>query len=343
MSSSQPPGILLVNLGSPDAPTVPAVRRYLDEFLMDKRVIDKPFLLRALVVKGIILNTRPRGSAEAYSRVWTDEGSPLIVNSRRLEQQVAKLWRAPVALGMRYGKPSIEAGLQQLQQQGVDQVIVVPLYPHYAMSSYETVVEKARDVVSRQQDPPQLHFLEPFYSHPAYRKALADVTRGHLEGDWDHLLFSFHGLPVRHIEKCDPDGDHCLQREDCCFTDAPSTRFCYRAQVMRSASNLAQDLGLSDERWSVSFQSSLGKDPWLEPFTEATTEKLAASGVRHLKVICPAFVADCLETVDEVERDVRAAFIGAGGEQFDVIPCLNDDPRWVAALVEMARESASVM
>ena len=339
MTTKQQPGLLLVNLGSPDSPSVSDVRRYLDEFLMDERVIDSHVVIRNLVVRGIILNTRPKKSAEAYRKVWTDEGSPLIVISRQLEQQVAGLWPGPVALGMRYGNPSIATALEQLRQSGVGEIIVVPLYPHYSMSSYETAVEKALDDASSMSDPPRLHFLPPFYDHPLYRKVLAQVTAPHLEGEWDHLLFSFHGVPVRHIEKRDPSGCYCLKTEDCCFTDHPATPMCYRAQCRRSARYLAEDLKLADDQWSVAFQSRLGNDPWLEPATEPTTERLAKQGIEKLKIICPAFVADCLETIEEVDMGVRETFIKAGGKQFEMIPCLNADPRWAQAIVEMAPEA----
>lgn len=339
MATEQNPGLLLVNLGSPDSPSVPDVRRYLDEFLMDGRVIDSPYLLRLLLVRGFILRKRPRQSAEAYQKIWTAEGSPLIVNSRRLEQQVAKLWNAPVALGMRYGNPSIAAGLEQLQQQGVESVIVVPLYPHYAMSSYETAVEKARTVAARSKGAPRLHFLAPFYDHKAYRRVLAENTRPHLEGEWDHLLFSFHGVPLRHITSSDPAGDHCMSCDDCCFDDHPSISTCYRAQVRRSARFLADDLSIPEHRWSVAYQSRLGNDPWLQPSTEATVVRLAQQGVRRLKVICPAFVADCLETIEEIDGRARNTFLEAGGEQFETVPCLNAEPAWARALVEMASDA----
>lgn len=341
MATEQNPGLLLVNLGSPESPSVADVRRYLGEFLMDERVIDSPYLLRLLLVRGIILRTRPRKTAQAYRKIWTAEGSPLVVTSHRLQQQVATLWDGPVALGMRYGNPSIAKGLEQLQQQGVRSVIVIPLYPHYSMSSYETAVEKARSVASRLKQPPRLHFLAPFYDHPIYRRVLAENTRPHLEGDWDHLLFSFHGLPERHITKADPAGDHCLSREDCCFEDHPTISMCYRAQVRRSARHLAEDLSIAEQRWSVSYQSRLGSDPWLEPFTEPTVVKLAQQGVRRLKIICPAFVADCLETLEEIDIGVRRMFLEAGGEQFDLVPCLNAEPAWASALVEMAPEALS--
>ncbi|HCW44686.1 MAG TPA: ferrochelatase, partial [Planctomycetes bacterium] len=267
-------GLILINLGSPDSPKTPDVRRYLDEFLMDERVIDVNVLLRNLLVRGIILNTRPKKSAEAYSKVWTDEGSPLIVTSQKLTEAVRSLWDGPVALGMRYGNPSISHALEEIRQAGADEAIVVPLYPHYSMSSYETVVAKVLEDLPQMADPIKVHFLQPFYDHPVYRNVLAEVTKPYLDGEWDHLLFSFHGVPVRHIEKRDPSDCYCLKTEDCCFTDHPATPMCYRAQCRRTARFLAEDLGLAEDKWSVAFQSRLGNDPWLEPATEPTTEKL---------------------------------------------------------------------
>ncbi|MDE0959505.1 MAG: ferrochelatase [Planctomycetota bacterium] len=339
MSSTRSQGLLLVNLGSPDDPTVPAVRRYLDQFLMDERVIDIHPLLRNLLVRGIILNTRPKKTAAAYRKVWSEEGSPLIVTSKKLTEEVRALWQGPVALGMRYGNPSIASALDELGQAGADEVIVVPLYPHYSMSSYETAVAKVLEDLSRMADPIQVHFLQPFYDHPIYRKVIAEVTAPYLEGQWDHLLFSFHGLPVRHIEKRDVSGCYCLKTDDCCFTDHPATPMCYRAQCRRTARYLAEDLGLAADQWSVAFQSRLGNDPWLEPATEPTIERLAREGIKNLKIICPAFVADCLETVEEIDMAAREVFMKAGGKQFETIPCLNADPRWAQAIVEMAPEA----
>ena len=339
MSSTSTPALLLINLGSPDEPTVPAVRRYLDQFLMDERVIDVNPLLRNLLVRGIILNTRPKNSTEAYRKVWTDEGSPLIVTSQKLAEEVGERWGGPVALGMRYGNPSIASALDEIGQAGVDQAIVVPLYPHYSMSSYETVVAQVLEELSKMADPIRVHFLPPFYDHPLYRKVLAEVTAPHLEGQWDHLLISFHGVPVRHIEKRDPSGCYCLKTEDCCFTDHPATPMCYRAHCRRTARYLAEDLCLPEEKWSVAFQSRLGNDPWLEPATEPTAVRLAQQGIENLKIICPAFVADCLETIEEIDMAAREVFMKAGGKQFEVIPCLNADPRWAQAIVEMAPEA----
>jgi ferrochelatase len=332
-------GLILINLGSPDSPKTPDVRRYLDEFLMDERVIDVNVLLRNLLVRGIILNTRPKKSAEAYNKVWTDEGSPLIVTSQTLTEAVRKLWDGPVALGMRYGNPSISHALEEIRQAGAEEAIVVPLYPHYSMSSYETVVAKVLEDLPQMADPIKVHFLQPFYDHPVYRNVLAEVTKPYLAGEWDHLLFSFHGVPVRHIEKRDPSDCYCLKTDDCCFTDHPATPMCYRAQCRRTARFLAEDLGLSEDKWSVAFQSRLGNDPWLEPATEPTTEKLAEEGIRSLKLICPAFVADCLETIEEIDMEVRETFIEAGGKEFEMIPCLNADPRWAQAIVDMAPDA----
>ncbi|MGE4618455.1 MAG: ferrochelatase [Planctomycetota bacterium] len=339
MTTKNQPGLLLVNLGSPDSPNVSDVRRYLDEFLMDERVIDVNALMRNLLVRGLILNTRPKKSAKAYSEVWTAEGSPLIVTSQKLTEKVGSRWVGPVALGMRYGSPSIASAMDEIRQAGADQAIVVPLYPHYSMSSYETVVAKVLDDLAQMTDPIQVHFLPPFYDHPLYRKVLAEVSAPYLEGEWDHLLFSFHGVPVRHIEKRDPSGCYCLKTEDCCFTDHPATPMCYRAQCRRTARYLAEDLNLTDDQWSVAFQSRLGNDPWLEPATEPTTERLAQQGIKNLKIICPAFVADCLETIEEIDMGVRKTFMKAGGKQFEMIPCLNADPRWARAIVEMAPEA----
>ncbi len=332
------PGVLLVNLGSPDSPSVRDVRRYLREFLMDGRVLDAPWPIRFLVVHAAILPRRPRQSAEAYHQIWTPEGSPLTVISRRVQQALQARLDLPIELAMRYQNPSIPHAVTRLAAAGVDDCLLIPLFPHYAMSSYETAVERARGVVARRAPTLRLTVQPPYYEDPDYLAALVESARPHLAGNWDHLLFSFHGVPERHLHKSDPTRAHCLRVPDCCEHPGPARPTCYRAQCLRTARAVARSLDLPAERWSVAFQSRLGRDPWLRPYTDEELTRLARAGVRRLRVICPAFVSDCLETLEEIRLRGAETFRAAGGEEFVQIPCLNEHPRWIATLERMIRD-----
>lgn len=328
-------GILLMNLGSPDSTSVPDVRRYLREFLMDPRVIDAPYPVRFGVVHFSILPKRPHESAEAYRTIWTEEGSPLIVTSRRLKEALEHAISVPIELAMRYQKPTVEDALEKLVTRGVDEIILVPLFPHYAMSSYETAVERVRSAVRHRREKLTLKVLDPFYNHPAYIRALVDSAENFLTHEIDHLLFSFHGLPERHLHKADPTGSHCLKVPNCCEIPSPAHRTCYRAQCLATVRSFAAATDLPRERYSVAFQSRLGRDPWMQPYTDVELARLAQSGVKKLAVLCPAFVADCLETIEEIGIRGRDTFLNAGGQEFTLIPCLNDRGTWVEALAEM--------
>ena len=323
-------GILLVNLGSPDSTKVKDVRNYLDEFLMDERVIDMAYWKRFLLVKGIILNTRPKRSAEAYKKVWWDEGSPLIVISERFTEKISKKIDVPVALGMRYGSMSIKKGFEELIKQDVNEVLLVPLYPHYAMSSYETVVVKAEEVQQKHFPSIKMDVLPVFYDHPDYVNALSNSIKKGLEGfDYDHILFSYHGIPERHIYKSDTTKSHCKIDGNCCNTPSEAHKTCYRHQCFETTKAVAKQLNLTKENYNDSFQSRLLKDPWLKPYTDFELERLAKEGVKKLAVITPAFVADCLETLEEIAMEGKKEFLDAGGEDYKHIPCLNDDDEWV--------------
>lgn len=333
-------GILLVNLGSPDSPEVKDVKPYLDEFLMDERVIDAPYWLRNLLVRGIILNTRPKKSAEAYKSIWWEEGSPLIVISERLQAEVQKHTDLPVGLGMRYGNPSIEAGIRKLVDENPDleEFLLIPLYPHYAMSSYETVVVKAREVVEQKFPQLSMKVKEAFYDDERYLQILADSIKPALEKDYDHVLFSYHGVPERHIRKGDITKSHCLNYENCCQKDSPAHTFCYRHQTLATTDLIAERLNLPEGKCSSSFQSRLGRDPWLTPFTDKTIIDFAQKGVKKLVVICPAFVSDCLETIEEIGVEAREFFIENGGEEFTLVPCLNDREEWAKLVAQWGEE-----
>lgn len=336
-------GVLLVNLGSPDSPQVKDLRRYLDEFLMDERVIDVPYLLRVLLVRGIILNTRPKRSAAAYKKIWWPEGSPLIVLSERLQKKVDVLTKVPVALAMRYGNPSIKAGLDELHAKGVKEVLLVPLYPQFAMATTETILVLAEE--TRKKYFPQMSFtnLPPFYNHPDYVRALSNSIQDYLKGkDWEHILFSYHGVPERHIRKSDITKSHCKIDGQCCQTASPAHQFCYRHQCYETTKQVAKYLELKDGSYSTSFQSRLGRDPWLQPYTDKTIEDLAKKGIKKMAIVTPAFVSDCLETLEEIGMEGKEEFLDAGGEEFHVVPCLNDDDAWVKTLSRWIDEWASV-
>jgi protoporphyrin/coproporphyrin ferrochelatase len=329
-------GILLVNLGSPDSTAVGDVRRYLNEFLMDERVIDTPWLLRRLIV-GMILINRPKESAHAYEKVWTKEGSPLVVTSRHVQELLQKRVSLPVELAMRYQNPSIESAVKNLAAKGVTEVLLIPLFPHYAMSSYETAVVRVQEVAAKLAPQMKLIVQPPYFDVPDYIAALAASAADYLKKDYDHLLFSFHGIPERHLKKSDPTHDCCLKKDKCCEGSKATHLTCYRAQCFKTAAAFVKLAGVPAGKYSISFQSRLGKDPWLKPYTDFELAELPGRGVKKLLVICPAFVSDCLETLEEIGIRGRETFLQAGGREFAQIPCLNEHPLWIAALEKMAK------
>lgn len=326
-------GIILMNLGSPDSTEVSDVRKYLDQFLMDERVIDKPWLFRALLVKGIIVPFRAPKSAEAYKTIWVEEGSPLIVNTKHLQNALQNEINEPVEIAMRYGNPTPDAAFDSLLKRDPDikEVIVLPLYPHYAMSSYETAVEYMREFYQKKEYPFQLSFVPPFYKDAGYLEALSQNIKPFLQEPYDHLLFSYHGIPERHIKKSDITGCHCLQSEDCCEKKSPAHAFCYRHQIRTTTRLVTELLQIPANKYSISFQSRLGKG-WLTPFTDFRLKDLPNEGIKNLLVVCPAFVSDCLETLEEIEIRGKEIFLEAGGESFKMIPCLNTHPLWIKAI-----------
>lgn len=326
-------GALLINLGSPDSPEPKDVKKYLNQFLMDERVIDLPYLLRAFLVKGIILNTRPKKSAAAYKKIWWKDGSPLIVLSKRLLEKVQQQTNIPVALAMRYGNPSIEKGLQELHNKGVTEVLLIPLYPQFAMATTETILVLAEKI--RKEKFPEMKFttLPAFYNREEYIESLSKSIVSELQKqDFDHILFSYHGVPERHIKKSDITKSHCKIDEQCCTTPSPAHEFCYRHQCYETTKQAAQKLQLKDGTYSTSFQSRLGRDPWLQPYTDATIDGLARQGIKKLAVVTPAFVSDCLETLEEIGMEAAHSFKESGGLFFKAIPCLNDNDDWATTL-----------
>ncbi len=332
------PAILLVNLGSPASPTPSDLRPYLDQFLMDPYVIDLPLPLRALVVKGFILPTRPAKSAAAYASIWTEDGSPLVVISERTRRALEEHMQVPVGLAMRYGEPSIARGIDALVARAgrAREIIVVPLYPQYAMASTKTV-EVAVESALRSRGI-QHRFVQPFFNDRGYLDAMEATICRAMPPEAQYLLFSYHGIPARHLRKVDPTHRHCLGSPDCCTTASPAHATCYRHQALATTQQLAQRLGLASGAYETAFQSRLGSG-WLQPFTDVVLTELPKRGITRLAVVCPSFIADCLETLEEIAIRGRESFLEAGGQEFTYVPCLNDDPLWINALAALCRST----
>jgi protoporphyrin/coproporphyrin ferrochelatase len=319
----QPPrtAVLFVNLGTPDEPTAPALRRYLAEFLSDPRVVEIPRFVWWPILHGVILRTRPKQSAAKYASVWMPEGSPLAVWTAR---QAAALGEALAARGhqvrvrhaMRYGNPSIASVMDELRAEGATRVLLIPAYPQYAAATTASISDKVLEWATQARRMPELRFVGEYHDDPGYIAALAARLRAHWaeHGRGDKLVLSFHGVPERSLHLGDP----------------------YHCQCHKTARLLAEALGLSRDQLVVTFQSRFGKAKWLEPYTEPTLEKLASEGVKRVDVMCPGFVADCLETLEEIAQEAREAFLAAGGERFDYVPCLNAEPVWIDALAGLA-------
>ena len=339
MQRTNKKGVLLMNLGSPDSTTVKDVRRYLNEFLMDEKVIDIPYILRSLLVQGIIVPFRAPKSAEAYRKIWTSKGSPLVEFTKQLQQAVQIKFDEPVEIAMRYGNPSPQVAFANLLKAvpDLEEVIVLPLYPHYAMSSYETAVDYIYKIHQKGDYPFKLTTIPPFYNNPDYINALAESIKPYLQAEYDQILFSFHGIPERHIRKSDPTKSHCLQFTDCCNCDSVAHATCYRHQVFTTTKLVTKLLQIPESKYKISFQSRLGKG-WLQPFTDIRLTELPKEGVKKLLILCPAFVSDCLETLEEIAIRGKESFLQAGGESCTVIPCMNTQPSWVNAIENMVRK-----
>jgi ferrochelatase len=335
--------VLLVNLGSPASTSIGDVRRYLREFLGDERVLDVPAPLRWLLLEGVILRTRPHKSAHAYKSIWKPEGSPLVLTSISVQKKLAEvLGKAmPVYLAMRYGNPSIPNIIKQMKADGIENVFLMPQYPHYAMSSWETVVVKVYQEAEKLFPELKIDLLQPFYQDKDYIEALYEVSAPYLSKPHDLLLFSYHGIPERHLRKGDPSKAHCMKVNDCCSHCSPVQSTCYRAQVFATTKALVKRAGIADDKYSVSFQSRLAGEPWLKPFTDKELERLPKEGKKKLLIMCPAFVSDCLETLEEISEEAKETFMEAGGEEFEQIPCLNDQKPYIDFLAGRVHSWAS--
>lgn len=336
-------GLLLINLGTPDAPSASAVRRYLREFLSDPQVIDINPVARWLLLNLIILPVRPARSAAAYKKVWTDRGSPLLIHSLDLAEAVqARLgatWR--VRLGMRYGKPSLREALGDLVAH-VERIVVLPLYPQQASSSTGSSLRAVFKLVSELPTAPPLCTVEPFFDDAGFLDAFATRGKKVLDAERpDHVLFSFHGLPERQIKNADPSGAHCLASADCCAVISNKNRGCYRAQCFATARALAARLGIASDGYTVCFQSRLGRTPWIGPFTDHVLPQLVKQDKKRVVVFCPAFVADCLETLEEIAIRERERFLQAGGTSLVLVPSLNAGDDWADAVVSLVKRQAT--
>jgi len=335
-------GILLVNLGTPDAPRPKEVRRYLREFLGDPRVLDMPALARWLFLQLVILPFRPRRSAVAYARIWTPRGSPLLANGQDLRDAVGRELGSDyaVVLGMRYGRPSLREAAEQLARADVARILALPLFPQYSDAATGSAVARLREELARVDAPP-VEVLPPFYAEPRFVAALAQLAGPRLAAFRpDHVLMSYHGLPERQLRSADARGSQCLSRPDCCDALGVANRSCYRAHCLATTRALAGALGLAPEKHSTAFQSRLGRTPWIRPYTDELLPELAARGIRRLAVLCPSFVADCLETLEEIGIRARATWESLGGEALELVPCLNADPVWARAVADWMRERA---
>lgn len=332
-------GILLVNLGTPDSPEVKDVKKYLDQFLMDGRVIDIPKFNRNLLVRGLIVPFRSPKTSKLYKEIWNENGSPLLHYSKLqatlLQAQLGDEYQ--VELAMRYQNPSIESALANLKAGLVESIRVIPLFPQYASASTGSVIQLVMELVGKWPTIPNISFVNSFHDNQLMIEVFAENARKHNPESFDHVLFSFHGLPERQLLKCDHTGNYCLKNADCCQTLNDTNKFCYSAQGHDTARLLAKELGIARENYTVCFQSRLGKEPWVQPYTTDVLKRLAQEGKKRLLVFSPAFVADCLETLYEITVEYHEEFRELGGEHVQLVESLNDHPKFVEALVAIAK------
>ena len=321
-------GVLLINLGSPENLEISSIKKYLKEFLSDEYVLDLPKFLRNILVNFIIVPFRSPKTKEAYESIWTENGSPLIINTKLISKKLEDKIQKPVETSMRYQKPSIEEGIKNLIRRGCNEIIAVPLYPHYAQSTSLTTELEVKRLISKINSEINLSVSPPFYNDPNYIKSLCDSISKNLPNDFDYLLFSYHGIPERHVRKMDPTSSHCLESKDCCEKKSVSHQFCYRHQVKMTSKLCAEKLNLNNDQWGISFQSRIGPG-WLQPFTDKVIEDLPDKNIKKIAVVCPAFIADNLETLEEVNIQGKETFLNSGGEKFTFIPCINDNDLFI--------------
>ncbi|APJ03585.1 ferrochelatase [Silvanigrella aquatica] len=344
MDLNQKIGVLLVNVGTPDAPETSAVRRYLKEFLSDPRVIDIPAFARFLLLRLIILPFRSSKSAHAYKTVWLPEGSPLMIHSQSLGKNVSEILGDHyfIEVCMRYQNPSLETAIKNLIAKGVNKIVVFPLFPQYSSAATGTVFEKVGEIANKMWNVPPLVYVPSFYNHPGFIESFSQVATPLLnEFQPDFVLFSYHGLPERHVKKSDQShGKYCLADIKCCDKIVHANSYCYRAQCYATTKAIVKSLGLSKEGYTTSFQSRLGKSPWIKPYTDLVLPELAQKGVKRIAVMCPAFVADCLETLEEIKIRAKEQWLSLGGEDLTLVPSLNSHPYWSDVVAKMIQSAA---
>ena len=331
-------GILLINLGSPQNLDLLSVKTYLKEFLTDELVIDIPKIFRKILVNNFIVPFRARNTLKAYETIWKKDGSPLIINTNYLTKKVQQRTEYPVEFAMRYQEPSIELSMKKLVDKGCSSLTILPLYPHYSMSTTLTTQRKVEEINNKKKLGLELKFVSPFYNQDQYISSLTSKIKPFLNYKIDYLLFSYHGIPERHILKTDPTGSHCLKHNNCCKVESKAKRFCYKAQVLETSRLCASSLELEENKWGVSFQSRIGPG-WLKPFSDIELQKLPQKGIKNIAVICPSFLVDNLETLEEIQIRGQETFKNAGGENFYYIPCLNEDDHWVDFLINLLSEN----
>lgn len=330
-------GVLVFNLGTPDSYNPSDVRRYLNEFLTDRRVIDIPALKRQLLVRGIIVPLRYRKVAKKYEDIWLPEGAPLLIHSQNFTNklQLALGHDYEVELGMRYQNFSVKTALAKLREKQVSEIIVFPLYPQYASSTTGTAFELVMDEMKNWYTIPPVRTIPAYYDHPAFIRAWTEKAGQYDLSAYDHILFSYHGLPVRHLKEAYPNNSHCYVKDHCCDTLVKENQFCYKAHCMATTRKIVDSIGLQPGNFTICFQSRLGKDEWIQPYLPDVLEKMLEAGKKKLLVFSPAFVTDCLETIHEIALETHEEFMAMGGESLDLVSSLNDDDSWVAAAKEI--------
>lgn len=332
-------GVLLVNLGTPDSPTYGGLRRYLNQFLTDRRVIDLPWLFRNMLFKGIVVPIRSGKVSKLYQKLWTSEGSPLKVFGERVSSGVQDRLgddEYVVELAMRYQNPSLESALLKLRDKKVDEIIVFPLFPQYASATTGSIFEEVMKILAKWEQIPSVRLINSYYDHPDVVKLYADKARKHNLEDYDHFIFSFHGVPKRYLKK---ENNHCKCDTKCCQKIVDANKFCYSAQCHQTAYAIANELGIPSDKFTVSYQSRFGPEEWIQPYTDKVMEEQLEKGNKNLLVFSPAFVADCLETTIEIGYEYKEEFVEAGGERLDLVESLNDDPRWMDAITSIVKSA----
>lgn len=334
-------GVLLVNLGTPNSAKPRDVFRYLNEFLTDARVVDIPFIPRHLLVRGLIVPKRYKMSAKSYKQIWTQEGSPLLVYAQEVKKSLQTTLGDDfiVEIAMRYQNPSIKKALEGFENLSLSELIVIPLFPQYASATTGSIYEEVFSCLSKWNTFPEIRFINEFYDHPTLIKAFASLAKEHSIENYDHILMSFHGLPERHLKKADKNS-HCLKCSNCCQTLSQKNKRCYSAQCYATASAIAKELNLSESDYSICFQSRLGKEPWISPFTSNAIKELPARGYKKILVMCPAFICDCLETLYEIGIEYQEEFHRYGGESLTLVKGLNNHPLWIQTLKELVLKSS---